>query len=227
MRSFIRNTLLIASKELAIEWKTRQNISSMIIFAAIVMVVFGFSFEPTNNSVNTLIPGLIWIIIFFAGTLGINRSFASENKNDTLSALLIAPIPTSTIYLGKVIANYLILIIFEIITIPLLFLLFDFRFNGNILYFSLTLILGSLGFVIIGTFFAALTAGFKNNEMLFPILLFTMLIPVIIGAVQTTKIALIDVEGLSNALAWLKLISLYDFVFLTLALLLFDYLMEV
>lgn len=227
MKSFIKYSLLIAKKELSIEWKTRQTIGSMVIFAAIVTVIFGFAFEPTINSVNTLIPGLVWMIIFFAGLLGINRSFTVEYKNDTLSALLMAPIPAATIYFGKLIANFVILIIFELITIPLLFILFDFRFIGSLSLFTLTLILGSLGFVIIGTFFAALTASFKNNELVFPIMLLSMLIPVAIGAVQATKIILIDVTNLNNTVNWLLLISIYDLVFLVLALLLFDYVMEV
>lgn len=227
MSSFIKYSLLITKKELSIEWKTRQTIGSMIIFAAIVTVIFGFAFEPTINSVNVLIPGLIWMIIFFAGLLGINRSFTIEYKNDTLSALLMAPIPVATIYLGKLIANFIILIIFELIAIPLLFILFDFRFIGSLPLFILTLVLGSLGFVIIGTFFAALTASFKNNELVFPILLLSMLVPVAIGAVQATKIILIDVANLNNVANWLALISIYDLVFLLLALLLFDYVMEV
>jgi len=223
----MKYSLLIAKKELSIEWKTRQTIGSMIIFAAIVTVIFGFAFEPTINSVNALIPGLIWMIIFFAGLLGINRSFTVEYKNDTLSALLMAPIPAASIYMGKLVANFAVLIIFELIAIPLLFILFDFRLVGSILYFALTLILGSLGFVIIGTFFAALTAGFKNSELVFPILLLSMLVPIAIGAVQATKIILIEITNLSNAISWLKLISIYDIVFLVLALLLFDYVMEV
>lgn len=227
MRTFIKYSLLIAKKELSVEWKTRQTVGSMIIFAAIVTVIFGFAFEPTINSVNALIPGLIWMIIFFAGLLGINRSFTVEYKNDTLSALLMAPIPTATIYFGKLIANFVILLIFELVAIPLLFILFDFQFIGNLSLFTITLILGSLGFVIIGTFFAALTASFKNNELVFPILLLSMLVPVAIGAVQATKIILIDLANLANAINWLLLISIYDLVFLVLALLLFDYVMEV
>jgi heme exporter protein B len=225
--SLFKNAFSIAWKDLYSEWKTRQVLTTMIIFAGLVIVVCSFAFDPTNNTTKAVIPGAIWIIIVFSGILGLNRSFVSEQKNDNMHALLTAPIDAASIYLGKFLANFIMLLIVEIVAIPFLFLLFDFREMGSFPYFILVLFIGSFGFVAIGTFLAALAANSRSSEMLLPIMLFPLVSPILIGAVQATKIILTNIDKLPNAISWIQLIGGYNVIFFVLCVLLFEYVLEV
>jgi heme exporter protein B len=225
--SIFNNALSIAWKDLYSEWKTRQVLTTMIIFAGLVIVVCSFAFDPTNNTTKAVIPGAIWIIIVFSGILGLNRSFVSEQKNDNMHALLTAPLDAASIYLGKFLANFIMLLIVEIVAIPFLFLLFDFREMGSFPYFILVLFIGSFGFVAIGTFLAALAANSRSSEMLLPIMLFPLVSPILIGAVQATKIILTNIDKLPNAISWIQLIGGYNVIFFVLCVLLFEYVLEV
>jgi heme exporter protein B len=225
--SLFSNALSIAWKDLYSEWKTKQVLTTMIIFAGLVIVVCSFAFDPTNNTTKAVIPGAIWIIIVFSGILGLNRSFVSEQKNDNIHALLTAPLDAASIYLGKFLANFIMLLIVEIVAIPFLFLLFDFREMGSFPYFILVLFIGSFGFVAIGTFLAALAANSRSSEMLLPIMLFPLVSPILIGAVQATKIILTNIDKLPNAISWIQLIGGYNVIFFVLCVLLFEYVLEV
>jgi heme exporter protein B len=225
--SLLRNAYSIAWKDLYSEWKTRQILTTMIIFAGLVIVVCSFAFDPTNNTTKAVIPGAIWIIIVFSGILGLNRSFISEQKNDNMHALLTAPLDPASIYLGKFLANFIMLLIVELVAIPFLFLLFDFREMGSFPYFLLVLFIGSFGFVAIGTFLAALAANSRSSEMLLPIMLFPLVSPILIGAVQATKIILTNIDKLPNAISWIQLIGGYNIIFFVLCVLLFEYVLEV
>lgn len=225
--SLFKNAFSIAWKDLYSEWKTRQVLTTMIIFAGLVIVVCSFAFDPTNNTTKAVIPGAIWVIIVFSGILGLNRSFVSEQKNDNMHALLTAPLDAASIYLGKFLANFIMLLIVEIVAIPFLFLLFDFREMGSFPYFILVLFIGSFGFVAIGTFLAALAANSRSSEMLLPIMLFPLVSPILIGAVQATKIILTNIDKLPNAISWIQLIGGYNVIFFVLCVLLFEYVLEV
>jgi heme exporter protein B len=223
----LRTALLLAKKDLLSEWKTKQILVTQIIFAGLVIVVFSFAFDPANNTTKAVIPGVIWVIIVFAGILGLNRSFISEQRNDTMQGLLVAPMEASSIFLGKFIANFTMILIVEIVSIPFLFLLFDFKFLGSIPYFILVIFVGSFGFVSIGTFLAALAANSKSSEMLLPLLLFPITSPILIGVTQATRLILSDMSKLSSALAWTQMVTAYDVIFFVVCILLIDYVLEV
>lgn len=221
------SALLLAKKDLLSELKTKQILVTQIIFAALVIVVFSFAFDPANNTTKAVIPGVIWVIIVFAGILGLNRSFISEQRNDTMQGLLVAPMEAASIFLGKFFANFTMILIVEIVSIPFLFLLFDFKMTGSIAYFILVIFVGSFGFVSIGTFLAALAANSKSSEMLLPLLLFPITSPILIGVTQATRIILSDMSKLSSALAWTQMVTAYDVIFFVVAILLIDYVLEV
>jgi len=225
--NLFRTALFLAKKDLYSELKTKQILTTQIIFAGLVIVVFSFAFDPANNTTKAVIPGVIWVIIVFAGILGLNRSFISEQRNDTMQGLLVAPMEAASIYLGKFIANFAMMLVVEIVSIPFLFLLFDFKFLGSFPYFILVIFLGSFGFIAIGTFLAALAANSKSSEMLLPLLLFPITTPILIGVVQATKIILTNVEKLSSAIAWIQLVTAYDVIFFVVCFLLIDYVLEV
>ncbi|WP_040208137.1 heme exporter protein CcmB [Neobacillus jeddahensis] len=223
----MRTALFLAKKDLYSELKTKQILVTQIIFAALVIVVFSFAFDPANNTTKAVIPGVIWVIIVFSGILGLNRSFISEQRNDTIQGLLVAPMEATSIYLGKFLANFTMMLIVELVSIPFLFLLFDFKFLGSIPYFILVIFLGSFGFIAIGTFLAALAANSKSSEMLLPLLLFPITTPILIGVVQATRIILTNMEKFSSALAWIQLVTAYDVIFFVVCFLLIDYVLEV
>jgi heme exporter protein B len=225
--NLIRTALLLAKKDLLSELKTKQVLVTMIIFAGLVILVFSFAFDPANNTTRAVIPGVIWVIIVFSGILGLNRSFISEQRNDTMQGLLVAPMDAQSIFLGKFIANFTMILIVEIVSIPFLFLLFNFQVIGSIPYFILIIFIGSFGFIAIGTFLAALAANSKSSEMLLPLLLFPITSPILIGVTQATRIILTNMEKLSSALAWMQLVTAYDVIFFVLCFLLIDYVLEV
>jgi heme exporter protein B len=223
----LRAALLLAKKDLFSELKTKQILVTQIIFAGLVIVVFSFAFDPANNTTKAVIPGAIWVIVVFAGILGLNRSFISEQRNDTMQGLLVAPMEASSIFLGKFIANFTMILVVEMVSIPFLFLLFDFKFLGSIPYFILVIFVGSFGFISIGTFLAALASNSKSSEMLLPLLLFPITSPILIGVTQATRIILSDMSKLSSALAWTQMVTAYDVIFFVVCFLLIEYVLEV
>ncbi|WML45261.1 heme exporter protein CcmB [Neobacillus sp. PS3-40] len=223
----IKTALLLAKKDLYSELKTKQVLTTMIIFAGLVILVFSFAFDPANNTTKAVIPGVIWVIVVFSGILGLNRSFISEQRNDTMQGLLIAPMDASSVFLGKFLANFTMMLVVELVSIPFLFLLFNFQVLGSIPYFILIMFIGSFGFISIGTFLAALAANSKSSEMLLPLLLFPITSPILIGVVQATRIILTNMEKLSSAMAWIQLVSAYDVIFFVLCFLLIEYVLEV
>ncbi|MBT2656546.1 heme exporter protein CcmB [Bacillus sp. ISL-18] len=225
--NLFRTALFLAKKDLYSELKTKQILTTQIIFAGLVIVVFSFAFDPANNTTRAVIPGVIWVIIVFAGILGLNRSFISEQRNDTMQGLLVAPMEAASLYLGKFLANFTMMVVVEIVSIPFLFLLFDFKFLGSLPYFLLVVFLGNFGFIAIGTFLAALAANSKSSEMLLPLLLFPITTPILIGVVQATKIILTKMEKISSAIAWIQLVTAYDLIFFVVCFLLIDYVLEV
>lgn len=225
MKTILIDALTIAGKDLRNELKTKQTIGMMIVFSSIVILIFSFAFDPTNNMVKAIIPGLVWVITIFSGILGLNRAFVSELENDCLTGLRTAPIDPASIYIGKVIANLSLVVVVQMISIPVLFLLFNYSFKGSVVWFVLIVVIGTFGFIIVGTFLAALTANAKNSEMLLPVLLLPLLSPLMIAGVQATKAVLENTE-IQDALSWLKLMGAYDLVFFAACFLLFDYIME-
>jgi heme exporter protein B len=225
--TLIRNALILAKKDLYSELKTKQVLATMIIFAGLVILVFSFAFDPANNTTKEVIPGVVWVIIVFSGILGLNRSFISEQRNDTMQGLLIAPMDATSIFLGKLLANFAMILVVECISVPFLFLLFNFKILGSVPLFILVLFIGSFGFISIGTFLAALAANSKSSEMLLPLLLFPITSPILIGVVQATRITLTNMDKVKSALAWIQLVSAYDVIFFVLCFLLIEYVLEV
>ncbi|WP_102345488.1 heme exporter protein CcmB [Bacillus sp. Marseille-P3661] len=227
MIDMFKAALLLTWKDLYSEWKTKQVVTTMLIFSGLVIVTFSFAFDPANNAVKAVIPGMIWVITIFSGILGLNRSFLSELANDSIHGLIVAPIDPSSVYLGKFLSNLILVLLVQIVSVPLLFILFDFKMFGNVWLLILVLLLGTVGFICVGTFLSALSANSKSSEMLLPIILFPVVSPVVIGAVQASKIILVNYENINSAYSWITLIAVYDLVFFVLCFILFEYVLEV
>ncbi|HBV85338.1 heme exporter protein CcmB [Desulfosporosinus sp. BICA1-9] len=223
--SFIRKVRILLWKEIRSELQSKEMLSTMIVFSLLVVVVFGFAIDLNKELMSKVLPGIIWITIIFAGIFCLNRSFAAEKQNDCLYGLMLCPLDRSAIYVAKTIMNLLLMVIVEGVTVPLFFIIFNYPGPQQLGLFVIVLLLGTYCFMAVGTFLAALSSATKAGEMLMPIMLIPLIVPVLLSAVIVTK----DSFGLvgSGTDLFLKILVVYGVVFTVLPMLLFDYLLEV
>ncbi len=213
-------------KDIVMEFKTKQMTSTMLVFSGLVIVIFSFAFTLSLEVLEQVFPGMIWVAIIFSSILGLNRSFLLEKSNDCVQGLLLLPADRTVIYLGKLIANLLFVIVTQIVIVPGFFLLFDYRFQGSLGMLILVLLVGIVGFIAIGTFLAALASNSRMSDMLLPIILFPVSVPLIIAGVECTSF-IFQGQGFEAFSQWFYLMLVFDVIFLTIPYMLFDYVMEV
>ncbi len=217
--------ITIAWKDILSEFRSRETISSMLIFCLIVVVIFNFMFEPGSTLVKQMVPGILWVAITFAGILGLNRSFIYEVDQGCLMGLLLCPVDHSLLYLGKMIGNFLFMMIMEIIILPLMIVLFNLDLLAILPPLLLIMLLGSLGFASVGTLLSAISVNTRAREILLPILLFPIAIPILLAAVKSTSL-LINQDSFASAASWVKILIGFDIIFLVISSLLFEYVVE-
>lgn len=201
-------------------------ISSILVFSLLTTVIFNFAFDPDSDTVKRVFPGIMWVAFSFAGITGLNRSFLTEKINDCLTGLTLCTLDRGVIYLAKTIANFIFMFVMEVITVPLMFILFDYKLKGSPLFLGLIIMLGTWGFISIGTFLSALAVKTRNSEILLPIILFPLVVPVLIAAVQGTGMLLSGGTWLDIS-NWMKILLAFNAIFTAVPWLLFDYLLEV
>ncbi len=225
--------LEIARKDLLAEFRTKQMLNSMVIFALLVIVIFSFAFGneatifvPNLNKkiVDLLAPGMLWISFTFAGMLGLSRSFAGEKEEGCLEGLKLCPAERSEIYNGKVLSNAVLMFLMEMATLPIFIVLFSYEIK-NILGLIVVIILGTFGFIFVGTLLSALTVNTRTREILLPVILFPVLIPVILSAVTATGIMLSN-GNFSDVTGELQILVVYDLIFFVVAQMVFEYTIE-
>lgn len=226
MRRELALITTIFKKDLVSELRAKESVVTMVTFSVLILVLFSMAFEPSRQTVEEILPGLIWMSLIFSGILGLNRTYARERLNDCLIGILSSPIAPYQIYIGKAASNLVQLLFVEIITLPLYFIFYDLNINGSLGMLFVIMLLGSVGFILVGTFLAALTSNLRSNEALLPVILFPLLMPVLLASIEATSAVFAGLM-LNQYLPWIKLILVYDVVFLVVPLLLFDYLMEV
>ncbi len=221
---FLSRTMTVVWKDLMVEFRAKEMLLSVLVFALMVLVVFGFAFNPVEHDLSDIFAGIMWVAYLFAGTLGLNRSFMSERVNDALQGLVISPIDRSSIFLGKFMSNFLFMIAVELVLTPVSIILLKYPFHKGALLLGAALLLGTFGFAAIGTFLAALASNTRASEVLLPVLIFPLLAPVIIAVVRVTDAILGgDVSGVMPAFRFL---AAYDVIFLAIPFLLFEYMLE-
>ncbi|OEH86123.1 transcriptional regulator [Desulfuribacillus stibiiarsenatis] len=208
------------------EFKTKQMTSAMLIFSGLVIVIFSFAFDLSMDVLQKVLPGMIWVALIFSSILGLNRSFTMEKSNDCMQGLLLIPSDRTMIFLGKFISNLIFVLLTQIVIVPGFFILFDYRFQGSVALLSLVLLVGTIGFIAIGTFLAALASNSRMSDMLLPIILFPVSVPLIIAGVQSTSF-IFQGQGFEAFSSWLYLMIVFDVIFLVIPYMLFDYVMEV
>jgi heme exporter protein B len=221
----VRTVYLLVTKDVLVELRNRETFTVMLFFAVVILFLFHFSLNPERENTGQLAPGLLWLAFVFTGVLGLGRSFQAEQANDCLEQLLLVPGDRGNIFLGKLVGNTAFMLAVELLILPLFALFFQLNLWDALLPLLLVAVLGTFGFAAIGTLFSALTANLRAREVLFPLLLFPLVVPVIIGAVTATGVIL-GGGTLGEASGWLKLLGVFDTIFLVVAYLTFDVVVE-
>lgn len=223
----MKDFLYLAWKDLLMEFRTKQMLNSMVIFSLLVIVIFNYSFSNIlfNVEVADIAPGILWIAFTFAGMLGLSRSFSSEMEEGCLDGLKLCPVDPSTIYLGKVVSNLVIMFLIEAIIVPLFIVLFNFSDVKGLAGLIVIILLGTIGFILVGTLFSALTVNMRTREILLPVILFPIIIPLIMSSVMATQ-KVLSTGDLFAAIDEIRLLVVYDLVFFIAAQLVFEYVIE-
>jgi len=221
--SFWRATSAVVWKDLAAEWRSRELLSAMLVFSLLVIFIFNFALELQTQLRAGLSAGVLWVTLTFAGTLGLNRSLAVEKDRGCLDGLLLAPVDRSAIYVGKVLANWLFMLVVAAVMLPL----FGLFYNANLILpgVILVVVLGSEGYVAVGTLLAAMAVQARTRDILLPLLLFPVVIPVVVAAVKATG-GYLQALPLEEIRPWINLLLAYDVIFTTVAFLVFDSVLE-
>jgi heme exporter protein B len=223
----VKEILYLAWKDLLMEFRTKQMLNSMVVFSLLVIVIFNYSFTNIlfNVKIFDIAPGILWISFTFAGMLGLSRAFASEKEEGCLDGLRLCPVDPSVIYLGKVSSNLVIMFIIEAIIIPLFMVLFNFRDIKGLAGLIVIVLLGTLGFMLVGTLFSALTVNMRTREILLPVFLFPIIIPLIVSAVSATQ-KVLTTGDLWDATNEVRVLVVYNVAFFIAAQILFEYVIE-
>jgi heme exporter protein B len=220
---FVRHVFAHLRKDLRLEWRSRDALTSMLFFSLLVVVVFAMAFDPTQAESRRIAGGILWVALLFAATTALNQSWNREQRNNVLDAQRMAPSSGATLFLGKALANMIFVTAVELVLAPLFTIFYNLHALGQGWLLLAVLPLGTWALVANGTFFAALGLRTRNRELMLPLVLFPISIPALLAMVQATT-AILTAE--SDPDLWLRLLLVYDIVFTTACLLLFDTLLN-
>jgi heme exporter protein B len=223
--SFFRQFRAIIGKDLRREWRTREILTTTISFAVLLMVVFTFAFYQDEETVAFVFPGILWISVVFSGTLAINRTFAQENESGCLRALALAPRTDVSLYLAKLIVNLLFMFAFEFVLVPVLAIAFDVDILTHLGWHTLVVVAGTIGFAALGTLVSAMLVHSRLRDVLLPIVLYPLCVPLLIAGVKSTSMLLgePDLEGVWD---WSRIVLAIDGVFVIGSALLFRWVLS-
>ena len=221
--NYLQALWAVVWKDLVAELRSRELLSAMLVFALLVILIFNFSLELDTKTRATVTSGVLWVTFAFAGTLGLNRSMATEKDRGCLDGLLLAPVDRSAIYFGKALGNLVFMIIVEAIVLPVYSVLYNTNlFQPGLL---LVIILGSIGYVAVGTLLASMAVQTRTRDVLLPILLFPIVIPVLIASVKAST-GYLQAFPMEEIVPWLNLLVVYDVIFIAVAFMTFDFVVE-
>lgn len=215
MPEALLQVLAIAGKDVRAELRSRTALLSAVVFAALVLVVFNFARDPTALSAVDLAPSVLWVTFALAAMLALNRAFTIEREHGALDGLLLAPVPRWALFLGKLLANLAFVGAVEAVTLPLFVLFFNVDLGRALPGILGVTALATIGFVTVGTIFSAMAVRTRFAELMLPVLLLPFMVPPLIGAVQVTS-RLLASRPLSEIMGWLRLLAVYDIVFVVL-----------
>ena len=223
--SFARRALIVLWKDVLVERRTKEALNALVFFALVLLFVFQFALGPDRERLVALLPGLLWLGFVLSGLLALGRSFLIERENDCWEGLLLAPGDKSAIYLGKLAGNLALMFTVEALLLVLFALFFNLDLTGALPALLVVVVLGTVGLATLGTLFAAMTADLRARELLFPVLLLPLEVPVLLGTVKATE-AVLAGEGLAAASHWLGLLGAADAIFVVVGFLTFEFVIE-
>jgi len=215
----------IFAKDLRVEWRNRETLALMCVFGLLLVFLFNFTLDADHEEALRTLPVVLWVTFAFVGILGFNRSFAAERENSCLEGMRLSPADPGALYLGKMLANFFFLSVSEVVVVMAASLWYNFSFIPSLRWFLLIAFLGTLGYVAVGTVFGAIAANTRMREVMLPVLQIPVSVPVFIGAIEATSGALRG-QPVSEFSIWLKLLTAFSIVFMVLAYLLFEYVLE-
>lgn len=216
-RLYLMQVLQIMAKDLRVELRSREILYTMVFFAVLVVVIFSFAFARQGQPMHDVAGGILWVVVAFAGTLGLTRFFDREREADTYRALMLCPTSSAVIYLGKLLGVCLFTASTEAVVVPLLVLLFDLHVP-SIGLLILLLVLGTVGFAAVGALFSASLMQTRSRDVLLSILLFPIVTPVIVAGAKGTAALMAGTASMTGAWVWIKLLVIFDLIFITLSL---------
>jgi heme exporter protein B len=221
--TYLKTISAIVWKDLAAELRSRELLSAMLVFALLVILIFNFVIELQPNLRPTITPGVLWVTFAFAGTLGLNRSMAVEKDRGCLDGLLLAPVDRSAIYFGKVISNLAFMLIVVLVVLPVYSVLYNINvFNPGLL---VVILLGSVGYVTVGTLLSSMAVQTRTRDVLLPVLLFPVIVPVLLAAVKASN-GFLQKLPMNEIWPWLNILIVYDVIFTAVAYMVFDFVVE-
>jgi len=220
--TFVSQVYAVLLKDLLVEWRSRDLLAAMVVFAFLALVTFNFALDLRPEIVAAVGRGVLWVVVVFAGTIGLGRSFAAERDQGTLEGLLVAPLDRSALFFAKVLGNLFFMAIVEIVTVAAFVALFNVAVD--LIALAATLALGTIGLAAVGTLFAGIASNTRAREVMLPVLLFPIIVPILIGVVQASQPAL--GEGVAREAPWLTLLATFDVVYLAAGAVAFDYVLE-
>jgi heme exporter protein B len=220
--NYLRSVATIAAKEIRSEFRSKEAINASLSFAMVVLLLLSFAFDPTSEQVRDFSGGLLWLVFLFAGTLILNRSFARELPNDCLDALLSSPLPSSALFLGKCIGNWVLLLALEVACLPVFGVFYNITWWTHFPSLLLVMAAGTWALTVIGTIFSALTVNLRLRELMLPILVYPMMIPALLGAIQLTTDLMAGRPLSADNMLWLRLLTGFNVIFTALAVTLVD-----
>src|SRR5512139_2320699 len=209
--SFLRAVFAIVWKDIQAEYRSFELISAMLVFSLLIIIIFNFALDLDPRMRQSVTAGVLWTTFAFAGTLGLNRSMAVEKDRGCLDGLLLAPVDRSAIYFGKAISNLAFMIIVEAVVLPV----YSILYNTNLFDPGLigVILLGSIGYVAVGTLLSSMAVQTRTRDVMLPILLFPVIVPVLVAAVKASSGFLLGLP-MDEILPWLNLLVVYDVIFI-------------
>ena len=219
----LRAAFVIAGKDLRTEWRTKESLNAAVSFALVILVLFSFAFDLDREERLAISGGLLWLVYSFAGALIVNRSFARELPNDCLDVLISSPAPGWAVFLGKALACFVLLMIVELISLPIFGLFYNINWAESFFSLFLVIALATWGITVVGTAFSAVTVNVRLRELMLPVLLYPILIPLLIGAMEMTT-------GLLNGdavMSDIRILLVFDTIFTALGLYLIEFILVI
>jgi heme exporter protein B len=214
-------TLATLTKDIRLEWRSKDAINSMLFFALLVVVVFSFSFDPLAEESRRIAGGLVWVSFLFASVVALNQTWARELRNQVLDAYRVSPAPANALFLAKALGNFIFVGVLEALMTPLFVVFYKLRVLGPAWQLLPVAVLGTWAIVVNGTFFAAMSLRTRSREIMLPLLLFPITLPALISMVEATTTILVG-DPATSAKFWIVLLATYDVVFTTGCLALFE-----